>query len=354
MKGEESSGKLLPHHFQPRRRQKHPSHPHPQYRSNTKRLQFERGASRNKPFRATLNAQSAPDFRKKSPLSSKAGRLYSTGSISFRNLVAEAPEADSDSRREEEATLPSEYLQMQEVDTGEGQHGPKPSRLPGVSDDVCAGWAVGPGDATPPVRVKQPTSSVPASAPALRQRRSVPLLRNGTKLPHNIDSIPRSAPIVEGSNGHEIKHHHRTAITDENIAQGPQGQNSGNNNSSSIPSGSSTPAKNCKKLVRSGLRRIAYDSAKPLARPERARLSSDPVRWRDPSTTLVGGRAKMKPGMMRVLLPGEGARDYASLLKGSEALRVRELESRAATAEAEVMTMKGVLLLRGGGWGGFA
>ncbi|CAM9913928.1 unnamed protein product [Ectocarpus fasciculatus] len=38
---------------------------------------------------------------------------------------------------------------------------------------------------------------------------------------------------------------------------------------------------------------------------------------------------------MRVLLPGEGARDYSSLLRGSEALRGRELEARVATAEAE-------------------
>ncbi|CBJ26969.1 hypothetical protein Esi_0051_0052 [Ectocarpus siliculosus] len=40
-------------------------------------------------------------------------------------------------------------------------------------------------------------------------------------------------------------------------------------------------------------------------------------------------------GGMRVLLPGEGARDYSSLLRGSEALRGRELEARVATAEAE-------------------
>ncbi|CAN0071419.1 unnamed protein product [Ectocarpus sp. 4 AP-2014] len=38
---------------------------------------------------------------------------------------------------------------------------------------------------------------------------------------------------------------------------------------------------------------------------------------------------------MRVLLPGEGARDYSSLLRGSDALRGRELEARVATAEAE-------------------
>lgn len=41
-------------------------------------------------------------------------------------------------------------------------------------------------------------------------------------------------------------------------------------------------------------------------------------------------------GGMRVLLPGEGARDYSSLLRGSESLRGRELEARVATAEAEV------------------
>lgn len=46
-----------------------------------------------------------------------------------------------------------------------------------------------------------------------------------------------------------------------------------------------------------------------------------------------GGRSKSG---VRVLLPGEGARDYASLLKGAEALKAREMESRAATAEAEV------------------
>eukprot|EP00752_Nemacystus_decipiens_P007835 g7000.t1 len=40
------------------------------------------------------------------------------------------------------------------------------------------------------------------------------------------------------------------------------------------------------------------------------------------------------PGM-RVLLPGQGARDYASLLKGSGTVRGRELEARVATAEAE-------------------
>jgi len=41
-------------------------------------------------------------------------------------------------------------------------------------------------------------------------------------------------------------------------------------------------------------------------------------------------------GGMRVLLPGQGARDYSSLLKGTETLRGRELEARMATAEAEV------------------
>lgn len=46
-----------------------------------------------------------------------------------------------------------------------------------------------------------------------------------------------------------------------------------------------------------------------------------------------GGR--LKAGM-RVLLPGQGARDYASLLKGSESFKRRELESRAVTAEAQV------------------
>lgn len=46
-------------------------------------------------------------------------------------------------------------------------------------------------------------------------------------------------------------------------------------------------------------------------------------------------RLKTKSGM-RVLLPGQGARDYASLLKGSGTLRGRELEARVATAEAEV------------------
>lgn len=100
--------------------------------------------------------------------------------------------------------------------------------------------------------------------------------------------------------------------------------------------GSSRPAE-C-----SGSRRVACDSAKSLARHERARLSSDPVRSRAPS---MGGRAGMKPGMMRVLLPGEGARDYAALFKGSETLRIRDLVSRAATAEAEVMTIKSVLYL---------
>lgn len=39
---------------------------------------------------------------------------------------------------------------------------------------------------------------------------------------------------------------------------------------------------------------------------------------------------------MRVLMPGEGARDYSSLLKGSESVRGRGLEARVATAEAEV------------------
>lgn len=44
---------------------------------------------------------------------------------------------------------------------------------------------------------------------------------------------------------------------------------------------------------------------------------------------------RLKAGM-RVLLPGQGARDYASLLKGSESFKRRELESRAVTAEAQV------------------
>lgn len=39
---------------------------------------------------------------------------------------------------------------------------------------------------------------------------------------------------------------------------------------------------------------------------------------------------------IRVLLPGQGARDYASLLRGSGTSRGRELEARVATAEAEV------------------
>eukprot|EP00903_Cladosiphon_okamuranus_P020583 g18894.t1 len=49
------------------------------------------------------------------------------------------------------------------------------------------------------------------------------------------------------------------------------------------------------------------------------------------------GRLKTKAGApgMRVLLPGQGARDYASLLKGSATLKGRELEERVATAEAE-------------------
>lgn len=38
----------------------------------------------------------------------------------------------------------------------------------------------------------------------------------------------------------------------------------------------------------------------------------------------------------RVLLPGEGARNYSSLMKGLDSVRGRELESRVATAEAEV------------------
>lgn len=50
-------------------------------------------------------------------------------------------------------------------------------------------------------------------------------------------------------------------------------------------------------------------------------------------TPIRGGR--LRAGM-RVLLPGEGARDYLSLSKGAEALRNREMESRAATAEAQV------------------
>lgn len=62
------------------------------------------------------------------------------------------------------------------------------------------------------------------------------------------------------------------------------------------------------------------------------------------SGSLLAGRSgslsrlKTKAGApgMRVLLPGQGARDYASLLKGSATLRGRELEERVATAEAEV------------------
>ncbi|CAM9573635.1 unnamed protein product [Discosporangium mesarthrocarpum] len=41
-------------------------------------------------------------------------------------------------------------------------------------------------------------------------------------------------------------------------------------------------------------------------------------------------------GVKKVLLAGEGARDYSSLLKGAGVTRGRELEARAATAEAEV------------------
>lgn len=173
----------------------------------------------------------------------------------------------------------------------EGQHAPKLTPLAGVgSDDVCAGV----GDvATPPVGVHQATLSS-----------SIPLLRNGTKLPRTI----------EGG-----RH-------DQNYDQGPRVENG--NSSVSTPEGCS------------GSRRVACDSAKSMARHERARLSSGSVRSRTPS---MGKRAGMKPGMMRVLLPGEGARDYASLLKGSETRRVKDLESRAATAEAQVMTIMGVI-----------
>lgn len=48
------------------------------------------------------------------------------------------------------------------------------------------------------------------------------------------------------------------------------------------------------------------------------------------------GRAGGSQAGMRVLLPGEGARDYSSLLKGAERLKGQVLESRVATAEAAV------------------
>lgn len=48
----------------------------------------------------------------------------------------------------------------------------------------------------------------------------------------------------------------------------------------------------------------------------------------------VGGRSPKRS--MRALLPGEGARSYSSLLRGFDSMRERELEARAATAEAEV------------------
>lgn len=53
------------------------------------------------------------------------------------------------------------------------------------------------------------------------------------------------------------------------------------------------------------------------------------------SNTPLEGGGRSKTGM-RVLLPGEGARDYSSLLKGTGELKAKDLEARAATAEAEV------------------
>lgn len=49
--------------------------------------------------------------------------------------------------------------------------------------------------------------------------------------------------------------------------------------------------------------------------------------------------SKLRGSGVRVLMPGEGARDYSSLLKGSGSVRGRELEARVATAEAEVGTV---------------
>ena len=57
---------------------------------------------------------------------------------------------------------------------------------------------------------------------------------------------------------------------------------------------------------------------------------------------------------MRVLLPGEGARDYSALLRGAETLKGRELESRAATAEAEARFFFNVVLTLGGLFPGFS
>lgn len=62
------------------------------------------------------------------------------------------------------------------------------------------------------------------------------------------------------------------------------------------------------------------------------------------SACTTAGKSRVNAGRRassrgaRVLLPGEGARSYSSLLKGIDSVRGRELESRVATAEAEVRT----------------
>ncbi len=83
-------------------------------------------------------------------------------------------------------------------------------------------------------------------------------------------------------------------------------------------------------------------AGKKQTRPPPAIASAAGLR-RGGRRTVTGGGAsgyglKKRPeGLgMRVLLPGQGARDYSSLLKGTGTLRGRELEARMATAEAEV------------------
>lgn len=88
--------------------------------------------------------------------------------------------------------------------------------------------------------------------------------------------------------------------------------------------------------------RAIAEAAAAAAAASRGRRSGRPLVGRSGSLSRLKTTAGA-PGM-RVLLPGQGARDYASLLKGSGTLRGRELEARVATAEAEVgYTFMGLL-----------
>ena len=294
-------------------------------RSSGPKLQFERELHRSKHTRRLApHPHTVPDFRNNLNLG-RTGPFGMAGST-FRNLFADKTDAIGLRTFSGEA-VPEE---PRKYDT--------PSHTSDLRDDPPARGTSGAAAADrtgPPGAVRGTPVGAPTAA-GTPTRRLAASLRNVIELNYQGGDSSIKPPLVQGVDGYEQRH--REAI-EGNVASPDRVSQLTRNSASPLTKSTSTPAAMTrgKLCIHPDRRTILY--TKGLPRSEGGRVSSDTAYQRRSSTAFTRGVGNEIKRGRRVLLPGKGARDYTSLLKGTEALRMRELESRAATAEAEVILL---------------